>query len=258
MTRTALAAFLTIATAAPARPEQRPPATFESDITVVSVPVFVTDGKGQAVAGLRAEDFEVADDGRPVRIVGFREIDVGDPGARGAPRGLAAARGAPAVPAALRPLVQRRQRPRALAPGRDRLRARRPGPLGPRRGGHLLGEPRGAAAGRVHLGPRAAPARHRDARRAPARPAGGPARPRLRPHRGGRGARRHGPRRSGGDGRRLDARRSRSATSARRRPQYRQRVLALLDGMGSWPRPSTPCRAASRSSSCRTASTTRC
>jgi VWFA-related protein len=77
MTRIALAALLTLATAASGRTEQRPPVTFESNITVVSLPVFVTDGKGHSVTGLRAEDFVVEDAGRPVRIAGFREIDAG-------------------------------------------------------------------------------------------------------------------------------------------------------------------------------------
>ncbi|MET0554510.1 MAG: VWA domain-containing protein [Vicinamibacteria bacterium] len=77
MMRTALVGCLTLALAAPGRSEQRPPATFESNITVVSLPVFVTDGKGHSVTGLRPEDFEVEDGGRPVRIAGFREIDAG-------------------------------------------------------------------------------------------------------------------------------------------------------------------------------------
>ncbi len=80
MTRTALASFVVVAIAVPARAEQRPPATFESNITVVSLPVFVTDGKGRSVTGLRAEDFVVEDAGRPVRIAGFREIDAGEAG----------------------------------------------------------------------------------------------------------------------------------------------------------------------------------
>jgi VWFA-related protein len=77
-----------MAAAAPAGSDQRPPATFESNITVVSLPVFVTDGKGQSVTGLRAEDFVVEDAGRPVRIAGFREIDVGDAGAEAGELGV--------------------------------------------------------------------------------------------------------------------------------------------------------------------------
>jgi VWFA-related protein len=61
----------------PASTPPRP--TFEAGITVVSLPVYVTDSKGQSVTGLRAEDFTVEDNGRPVRIVGFREIDAAEP-----------------------------------------------------------------------------------------------------------------------------------------------------------------------------------
>lgn len=85
MAQTGRVAFLMLAMAAPARTEQRPPATFESNITVVSLPVFVTDGKGRSVTGLRAEDFVVEDAGRPVRIAGFREVDAGEAGAPDAP-----------------------------------------------------------------------------------------------------------------------------------------------------------------------------
>lgn len=51
--------------------------TFGSSITVVTVPVFVTDRRGQAVAGLTAEDFAVTDEGRSMRLVGVREFDAG-------------------------------------------------------------------------------------------------------------------------------------------------------------------------------------
>jgi VWFA-related protein len=59
--------------------QTRPQPTFESGITVVSLPVYVTDSKGRSVTGLRAEDFVVEDSGRPVRVVGFREIDAQEP-----------------------------------------------------------------------------------------------------------------------------------------------------------------------------------
>ena len=62
---------------APAAPRTQP--TFESGITVVSLPVYVTDSKGRSVTGLRAEDFAVEDNGRAVRVVGFREIDAQEP-----------------------------------------------------------------------------------------------------------------------------------------------------------------------------------
>jgi VWFA-related protein len=74
------AAFLT--PAATGRGQTSPPLpprpTFEAGITVVSLPVYVTDSRGRSVTGLRAEDFAVEDSGRPVRLVGFREIDAGE------------------------------------------------------------------------------------------------------------------------------------------------------------------------------------
>src|SRR5262245_30401301 len=54
------------------------PPEFGSAITVVTVPVFVTDRQGRAVTGLAAGDFAVTDDGRPVKLVGLREIDAAE------------------------------------------------------------------------------------------------------------------------------------------------------------------------------------
>ena len=53
--------------AAPTRPQP----TFESGITVVSLPVYVTDSKGQSVTGLTAEDFVVFEGGVPQTITNF-------------------------------------------------------------------------------------------------------------------------------------------------------------------------------------------
>ena len=44
------------------------------DVRVVNVDVYVTDRSGQPVPGLRREDFEVFEDGKPVEIVNFSEI----------------------------------------------------------------------------------------------------------------------------------------------------------------------------------------
>jgi VWFA-related protein len=55
----------------------RPSPTFGTEITVVSLPVYVSDSKGRSVTGLTADDFVVEDNGRVVRIAGFREIDAG-------------------------------------------------------------------------------------------------------------------------------------------------------------------------------------
>ncbi len=59
--------------------EGRAPAEFGSAITVVTLPVFVTDDAGRSVAELKAEDFEVQDDGKPMKLVGFQSFDAGDP-----------------------------------------------------------------------------------------------------------------------------------------------------------------------------------
>jgi VWFA-related protein len=76
----ALLAF-TIAPQALSQSAARPPVApeFASSITVVTVPVFVTDRASKAVAGLTAEDFQVFDDGKPMRLVGVREFDAGSP-----------------------------------------------------------------------------------------------------------------------------------------------------------------------------------
>lgn len=59
-------------------PQSEPPASpsggefFETvDVEVVNVEVFVTDKKGNPVAGLSAADFEVLEDGKPVEITNF-------------------------------------------------------------------------------------------------------------------------------------------------------------------------------------------
>jgi len=72
---------LSLAPQAPSQSIPRAPATpeFASSITVVTVPVFVTDRTSKAVAGLTAEDFKVFDDGKPMRLVGVREFDAGSP-----------------------------------------------------------------------------------------------------------------------------------------------------------------------------------
>ena len=86
--RRVVAAVMTCVTAAAGAAAQPPAATpprptFESGITVVSLPVYVTDSKGRSVTGLSAEDFVVEDNGRAVRVVGFREIDAVRTGRRG-------------------------------------------------------------------------------------------------------------------------------------------------------------------------------
>ncbi len=51
------------------------PPTFESAVAVVAVPVFVADGKGHALRGLTADDFEVYQDGQRMPVVSFQDVD---------------------------------------------------------------------------------------------------------------------------------------------------------------------------------------
>jgi VWFA-related protein len=51
------------------------PPVFQSNVSLVLLPVFVMDREGHAVRGLQASDFEVREDGRPSPIVSFRYVD---------------------------------------------------------------------------------------------------------------------------------------------------------------------------------------
>ena len=48
---------------------------FGTEISLVSVPVFVVDKEGRAMRGLAAEDFDLVEDGKTARIVSFQYID---------------------------------------------------------------------------------------------------------------------------------------------------------------------------------------
>ncbi len=58
------------------QPPDRPPLVFRSDVTLVAVPVFVTDKRGVAVSGLMAEDFEITENGKTVPVAAFQAVDV--------------------------------------------------------------------------------------------------------------------------------------------------------------------------------------
>jgi VWFA-related protein len=60
-------------------PQPRQPPVFGVGVTLVAVPVFVTDKSGKGVAGLTVEDFEVEDGGKKVPTVAFQAIDVDAP-----------------------------------------------------------------------------------------------------------------------------------------------------------------------------------
>jgi len=68
----------------PAGTQTRPqakssPPVFGAGVTIVTLPVFVTDKDGRAVGGLTPSDFEVQDEGKTVPVVGMQEIDAAEP-----------------------------------------------------------------------------------------------------------------------------------------------------------------------------------
>src|SRR5436309_10532217 len=71
------------------------------EVSVVNLDVYVTDKKGQPVTGLKKEDFQVLEDGRPVEISNFFAES------RGTEPAAPAASGGPGQSAPERPVSQR-------------------------------------------------------------------------------------------------------------------------------------------------------
>jgi hypothetical protein len=61
-----LSVITTVAVAA-----QTPNPAFHASVNLVQVDAVVTDSKGQHVSGLKAEDFEILEDGKPQKIASF-------------------------------------------------------------------------------------------------------------------------------------------------------------------------------------------
>src|SRR5215471_5951167 len=82
--------------------QQAPPSppVIRINVNLVQVDAVVTDSKGNPVTDLKADDFEVFQDGKPQVITNFEFVDVRAAAARLAPaRGAAPRRGTgPAVP----------------------------------------------------------------------------------------------------------------------------------------------------------------
>ncbi|MEE8367244.1 MAG: VWA domain-containing protein [Thermoanaerobaculia bacterium] len=67
------------ASSMPAQPDDSEPFFESVDVTLVNVEVFVTDRHGNRVRGLTIDDFEVFEEGKPVRITNFFAVDRGRP-----------------------------------------------------------------------------------------------------------------------------------------------------------------------------------
>lgn len=72
--------------------KERRPLVFGSDVSLVQVPVFVSGTGGGGAQGLSVDDFRVEEDGKPVKVVSFRFVDVTSDEQQEAIRGASAAR----------------------------------------------------------------------------------------------------------------------------------------------------------------------
>jgi VWFA-related protein len=70
-----LGLFLLGVASLPAQETARQAPVFGTDVSLVLLPVFVIDGDGKAARGLRAEDFEIREDGAQAKVVSFRYVD---------------------------------------------------------------------------------------------------------------------------------------------------------------------------------------
>ena len=73
--RLAFCAALLLAVSPLRAAQNAKPPVFSSQVSLVLLPVFVADSSGQAVRGLRPEDFTLYEDGKPVEVVSFRYVD---------------------------------------------------------------------------------------------------------------------------------------------------------------------------------------
>src|SRR4051794_31938448 len=77
-------ALIAVLTALPAIAQQQPAPDLQQfgaviDVRIINVDVVVTDRKGVPVKGLKKEDFELYENGRPVALSNFYEVAGGRP-----------------------------------------------------------------------------------------------------------------------------------------------------------------------------------
>src|SRR5688500_8329225 len=56
--------------------QDRPAVTFQTEVDYVDVDVVVTDQQGNFVRGLTREDFQILEDGKPVKIDTFSTVEI--------------------------------------------------------------------------------------------------------------------------------------------------------------------------------------
>src|SRR5688572_9780323 len=63
---------------APGQPPapQQPPLTFRAEVNYVEVDARVLDPQGKFIAGLKPEDFEVLEDGKPQKVTAFSLVNI--------------------------------------------------------------------------------------------------------------------------------------------------------------------------------------
>jgi VWFA-related protein len=61
---------------APQAPAEPPPVTFRVEVDYVEVDALVADAQGNLVSDLRAEDFEVLEDGKPQKVTAFSLVNI--------------------------------------------------------------------------------------------------------------------------------------------------------------------------------------
>ena len=71
-----LAAVVLVGQQAPTPPAQDPPVTFRVEVNYVEIDAVVTDAQGNIVSNLTAEDFELAEDGKPQKITAFSLVNL--------------------------------------------------------------------------------------------------------------------------------------------------------------------------------------
>jgi len=105
-----------VATQSSAQQVPAPPGVIRINVNLVQVDAVVTDNKGKAVTDLKAEDFEVLQDGKPQVITNLAFIDVKDSAVRASViRPAAQPRGGPPVPPPPPPAFRPQQIRRTVA-----------------------------------------------------------------------------------------------------------------------------------------------